>query len=518
MARLRWALRGTSGIALVALTATACGMGGSGGSGSTDANGSAGGHIVYAEQIPPNAAWAPETDDAHDLMRAGCLETLIHYGTDGELEPALATEWSQVDPTTWEFTLRDGVDFQDGTPMDADAVVGALTHLLEAKTPARPFNPDVVSGVKAVDASTVQITTPAPDPLTPLRVASPNSGILAPAAYEGKQIDIQGTCTGPFTVTDEVPRQSLTLERNENYWGGDVNIASAEVRFVVDGATRATQLQTGEAQIARGLPAANLSTVEGDSNVELNQLEVPRTTVMLLNNSRPPFDDPLVRQAIQHAVDTSAIVDSVYEGTGEPAVGPFGPATDWAPEGAEPVAFDQDAARSLLDEAGVDPESLSIELIAYNDRPEFGDVAAVIQDQLGQIGIDVKVRAGEYASVEPDMLSGEFDAALLSRGYLVDVADPGGYLLSDYTCEGGYNIAHYCDEETDQMIHDAAAIEDTEERNAAYAEIAEKLQSEAASVFLLHEGSAWGVRTDVENFEPHPLEYYVLTADLALAN
>lgn len=511
MARLRWA----SGIAIVALTATACGMGGEGNGGSGEA-GDAEKHVVYDEFIAPASAWAPETDDAHALTRAGCLETLVKYGYEDELEPSLATEWAQADPKTWEFTLREGVTFQNGTPMDAEAVAGALTHLLEAKTPARAFNADVISAVKASDATTVQITTPAPDPLVPLRVASPNAGILAPEAYGGKQINVQGTCTGPFIVTDEVPRQSLSLERNEDYWGGEVALDSAEVRFVVDGATRATQLQTGEAQIVRSIPAASLATVEGESSVEVQKLEVPRTTVMLLNNSRPPFDDPLVRQAIQQALDTQAIVDSVYEGAGVPAVGPFGPETPWAPEGAEAITRDDAEARSLLDQAGVDPESLDIELIAYNDRPEFGDVAAVIQDQLGQLGIGVKVRAGEYASVEPDMLSGEFDAALLSRGYLVDVADPAGFLLSDYTCDGGYNIAHYCDPETDQMIKDAAATEDLDARSEQYQAIAEKMQADAASVFLLHETSVWGNRTDVENFRPHPLEYYVLTADLSV--
>ena len=75
------------------------------------------------------------------------------------------------------------------------------------------------------------------------------------------------------------------------------------------------------------------------------------------------------------------------------------------------------------------PADLSIELMAYNDRPEFGDVAAVIQSELGELGVKVKIRAGEYASMEPDMLSGDFDAALLSRGYLVDVADPGLSLI-----------------------------------------------------------------------------------------
>lgn len=506
MTRLRWA----SGIAIVALTAASCGMDDSGGGGSAGK----GGHIVYDEQIPPNSAWGPETDDSHALLRAGCLETLLKVGYETELEPMLATEWEQVDPTTWEFTLRDDVAFQNGTPMDAEAVAGALNYLLEVPTPARPFNADVVSSVTATDDLTVEIVTPKADPLLPLRVAAPNTGIFAPEAYGGAKFDIKGTCTGPFTVTDEAPRQSLTLEANDDYWGGDVALDSAEVRFIVDGATRATQLQTGEAQIVRGLPPASLATVEGDSNLAIEEYQIARSTVLLLNNSRPPFDDPLVRKAMQYAVDTQAIVDSIYEGVGEPAVGPFAPESVWAPAGAEPVTQDLDEARSLLDQAGVDPESLSIEILAYNDRSEFADLAAVLQSQLGELGIDVQIKPGEYAALEPDMLSGDFDAALLSRGYLTDVADPAGYLLADWTCEGGYNIAHYCDPATDQAIQDAAALEDVEARNDAYAEIAASLQDDAASLWLLHEGAIWGTQADVEGFRPHPLDYYVLTAEL----
>ena len=515
MPRLRWA----SGIALVALTATACGLGGGGGEGngqSGEETGSGDGHIVYAEQFAPSAAWALETDDAHTLMRAGCLESLIRYNYDGELEPALATEWNQVEPTTWEVKLREDVTFQDGTPVTAEAVAGALTHLLAVETPARGVNPDVMSAVEAVDETTLRVTTPGPDPLLPLRLASPNAGILAPKAYEGEQIDIQGTCTGPFTVTDEAPRESLTLERNENYWGGEVGVATAEVRYVIDGAARATQLQTGEAHIARAIPAANLSMVEGDENIEIQEQEVPRTTVLLLNNARAPFDDPLVRKALQLSIDTQAIVDGVYEGTGTPAVGPFSPTSPWGTEGAEPITVDQDEARSLLEQAGVDPKTLTFDLIAYNDRPEFGDLAAVIQAQLGELGITVNIKAGEYASFEPDMLAGNFDTALLSRGYTTDVADPATYLRSDWTCEGGYNIAHYCDKSTDQEIQDALANEDLDAAVQQKAEIGAKLQEEAASVFLLHEGAVWGSRTDVQGFEPHLLSYYVLTADLTV--
>ena len=140
----------------------------------------------------------------------------------------------------------------------------------------------------------------------------------------------------------------------------------------------------------------------------------------------------------------------------------------------------------------------------------------MIQDQLGELGVDVEIKGGEYTALEPDLLGGNFDAALLSRGYLVDVAEPAGYLISDYTCDGGYNLAKYCDPEVDQMLDDVLSIEDAEARNDVYAQIAEKLQGDAANLFLLHEGAAWGTQSAVEGFEPHPLEYYVLTADLAL--
>jgi peptide/nickel transport system substrate-binding protein len=505
-------LASAAGIALLALAASACGTG------ETDREegrgAGAGGRIVYAEPFAPRSAWALETDDAHTLMRTGCLETLVRYEADGTLVPALATDWEQVEPTVWEITLREGAEFQDGSPVDAEAVRASLNRLLEATAPARAFNPDVVTEVEAAGDATVMVSTSKPDVLLPLRLASPNTGILAEKAFMGKQVDIIGTCTGPFTVVDEVRGQSLTLERNDNYWGEKAKLTDAEVRFVADGAARASQVIADEAQLAGAIPASSRATLESEEDVTIHELQVPRTTVMLLNNSRPPFDDPLVRRAIQHALDLEAIAATIYEGGAAPAIGPFSPDDPWAPPGAEPILLDQDEAKRLLGEAGVDPGSIDIELIAYNDRPEFADLAAVIQDQLGQIGVNVKIRAGEYAGFEPDMLAGNFDAALLSRGYTVDIPDPGGFLVSDYGCDGTYNIAHYCDPETDALIDAAAVEENIDARHGAYADIADKLQAEAASIFLVHETLVEAARSNVTGIVVDPHNHYVLTPQL----
>ena len=189
MARVGWVV----GPALVAVTAAGCGMGGAGQAAGTAGGG---GRLVWDEFVAPAAAWALESDDAAIFSRVGCPETLVRNAADWTSTPWLAESWTRVSPTVWKFTLRKDVKFQDGTVMDAQAVVGALNHLLQAKVPARSFSPKSVSAVQAVDAGTVQITTPAPDVLLPLRMASPNTAILAPMAYKGDQLNIRGPARG----------------------------------------------------------------------------------------------------------------------------------------------------------------------------------------------------------------------------------------------------------------------------------------------------------------------------------
>ena len=108
------------------------------------------------------------------------METLVEYEADGALSERLATSWEQVEPTAWEFELREGVQFQDGTPMDAEAVAGALTHLLEAKTPARSFNPDGGGRRRGGGREHVRIHHKEPDVLLPTGWPAPSTGILAP--------------------------------------------------------------------------------------------------------------------------------------------------------------------------------------------------------------------------------------------------------------------------------------------------------------------------------------------------
>jgi peptide/nickel transport system substrate-binding protein len=327
-------------------------------------------------------------------------------------------------------------------------------------------------------------------------------------------VDPFGHCTGPFTPVSEKPKQSLTLDRNENYWGGDVQLAGAEVRFITNGATRAAQVQTGEADISLSIPVSSLSALKGAADVKVLGADSPRTATLYMNNGRAPLDNVDVRKAIRDSLDLDALAASVYEGAALPATGPFAPSEPWAGEKSEQQKQNLDEARKLLASAGYTADR-PLEIIAIVERAEFADVAAVIQENLKNIGIPLTIQSKEYASAEPDVLAGNYDMLLSQRNRLIDIADPIGFLTADYTCKGTYNLSHFCDPEYDRIVAEAAKTVDTGERYKLYEEAGKILKDQAVNAWLVNEQATDAVRSDVLSYVQDPLSRYVLTARTA---
>ena len=470
--------------------------------------------IVVASRETVDNAWAVETDDAFLMSVAGIGEMLLRTNFDGDVEGYLATDWERTGDLTWEFTLREGVTFHDGTPVDAAAVVASLEHLLGVEAPARSFNPTSIAGVAAVGDNVVEVTSTEPNALIPLYLASPNTVILAAKAYAGSTIDPTEAGTGPFVLTAQNLPTSFTLTRNDNYWGGDVGLAGIDFQLIPDGSTRATLLQTGEAQIASTLPIPTIPLIQGNSELAFVPGQLARTNSLYLNNQKAPLNDIRVRQAIQAAIDVDAIANQVLEGAVAPATGPFAANAAWAPEGAAPIAYDVEKAKGLLADAGIAEGSLTLGLWTYPSRAELPDVAVAIQGMLADVGIAVEVRVADYAALEPDVLAGDFDMMILSRSYLTDINDPAGYLRADYTCEGSFNLSHFCDPAVDAQIEEAVGNEDAEARYAVYAALAERFQEEAIDVYLYNPQELAGTSAKISGFRVHPLEHFVATKDI----
>ncbi|MFC7327442.1 ABC transporter substrate-binding protein [Marinactinospora rubrisoli] len=447
-------------------------------------SGSAGGaadseRLSVAMLNPPRSALNPFSDDAFKLSRLGIAETLVQLDEAGDPLPMLATEWRQTADDTWEFDIRREVTFHDGTTLDARVVADALT----AATEARP-KPRILDGVewdvRAEGDDQVVITTNFTDPLTPHRLSSPQLSILSPDAYQGdgNTVDPTGHGSGPFELVTLNGSDSAALDRFEGYWNGTAAAPGIDVSFVPDGAARTAALRTGEADIVEAIPPSQAALLDEGT---FREVPMPRTNTLYLNTREDGasgvFADPAMRAAVRAAVDAEPLVESVYESRADLADGLLGPALPWSDqrpergEGPEPA----------------DPDGARITLATFTDRAELPEVAATLEQQLEAAGFEVEQEIREYAQIESDALNGEFDLFILSRATVLDSGDPVAYMVSDFSCDGGFNISGLCDTEVDDLLSAAEQEGDPDARRTATLEAERAILETDAAIPLLHE-------------------------------
>ncbi|WP_336246921.1 ABC transporter substrate-binding protein [Streptomyces cupreus] len=463
----------------------------SGGGSSDDASG--GGRLRVGLAFPPAENLSPYGADATILTRLGVTEGLTSLDANGAAAPALAASWRQEGARTWVFTLREAT-FQDGTAVTPAAVAASLTHATEAE-PAPAALAGVGLTAKAAGDTDVRITTDDPDSVLPLRLSSPSLAVLSAKAYGADdRVDLVGTATGPFELTKVMGSTAATLDRYDDYWGGRAQAPGIDVKFIPDGTARTSALRTGQIDLAEAVPVAQAASL--DQGIR-KATATTRTTSLLLNSASGPFEAAALRAAARQAVDTSVLAEDVYEGYADAGAGIYGPAVAWA-EGRRTAPLGRAEAAKA--------EGTSITLATYDNRPELPEVAQVLKQQLEKAGFDVTVELREYSRLESDALDGKFDALVLARNTLVDTGDPVSVLASDYTCDGGYNLAQLCDKDVDRAVAKAEDAVDTAERqDAAMAAEAEILGTDAV-VPLVHQRIITGVGTSVRGALLDPYE------------
>ncbi|WP_181779704.1 ABC transporter substrate-binding protein [Pseudonocardia pini] len=465
------------------------------------------GELRIAAQFSPRSGYAMDTDDAFVVAQLGSAEALVKAGPDGTAQPGLATAWQQ-DGAAWRFTLRPGVTFHDGTPLTPAAVVNALTWVAGVSAPPRAIKG---IGLRAAEAGpdAVTVTTTAPDPILPLRLSSVNTAILAPAAYTGGPPSVIGSGTGPMRLVTTEGNQQATLERNDAYWGGRPQLAKVSVRYVTDPAARALALRAGDVDVAQGLPESSLLEFTGGNGYDDQTVAAPRTVSLMLNE-KGAFADVRVRQAVAKAIDRTALAEQALAGSALPASELYGPAVAWGSQDPPP-APDVQGAKDLLTRAGT--PQLTVRLQTYPNRPELPTLATAVQGMLREVGIDAQIQIGEYGTQEPELLAGNYDMFLLSRNYLTDVPDTGASLVSDYSCEGSYNINQYCSPEFDALLAPLGTITDPAQRQEVFKAAAAKLNADAVGVPLVHSQEN-AVTKGVSGYVVDPLAKSLITPEL----
>lgn len=443
------------------------------------------------------------------FAQASVYEPLVKYRADGAVEPWLATAWTIAgDGRTYEFTLRSGVTFSDGTPFDAAAVKANFDAILANRS--RHDWLDLtrqIERTEIVDSLTFRLVLKAAHDPTLKELSLPRPFRFVSPAAMGEGGTTAGGIrapigTGPWRLVETRLGVSDTFAANPIYWGEKPAFARLVVKVIPDPNTRAIALQTGEVDLVYGadgqIPSEAFLRLRGQAPAFSAAVSSPLATrVLALNSARFPTDDRSVRLAINRAVDKDTLVRTVLDGIEPRADFLFSPTLPYADVGLTPYGFDRNAAEHLLDEAGwvrgADgvrikagrPLSVVLNFVGTNAQEKA--IAEVIQADLARIGIAVRLVGEEESSILARQKDGRF--GLIFGETWGPPYDPASFVSAmrapshaDYQAQKGLPDKPAID----AAITAALAATDPAERRRLYAQILTTLHEAAVYLPISH--------------------------------
>lgn len=452
------------------------------------------------------------------------FETLLEFEDEGTaVEPGLAKEWDVSDDgLEYTFELEEGITFHDGTDFNADAVVANFERWADGDEEMFPYystmfggfgddEEHVIESVEAADDYTVEITLKRPQAPFLKNIAMDMFAISSPAAIEehgDDDYESNPVGTGPFKFVEWKRNDSITIEKNEDYWQeGLPKLDKVVFESIPDNAARLNALTAGEIDLADGINPSDGEQIEGNADLQLFERPSMNVGYLGLTVTREPFDKKEVRQAMNHAINKEEIIDAFFEGRADIAVNPIPESIEGYNEDIEGYDYDPEKAKELLKEAGLE-DGFDMELWAMPvPRPYMPDgekVAEVIQKNLADVGITAEIVTHEWATYLELAEKGDADAFML--GWTGDNGDADNfiYALLDEDNIGSNNYTYFKNDEMHDLLIDAQTEVDEEKRIEMYKESQEIINEEAPWVPIAHSTPLLGGASDITGFLPHP--------------
>ncbi|HLR72934.1 MAG TPA: ABC transporter substrate-binding protein [Pseudogracilibacillus sp.] len=452
------------------------------------------------------------------------FETLLEFEDEGTaVEPGLAKEWDVSDDgLEYTFELEEGITFHDGTDFNADAVVANFERWADGDEEMFPYystmfggfgddDEHVIESVEAADDYTVEITLKRPQAPFLKNIAMDMFAISSPAAIEehgDDDYESNPVGTGPFKFVEWKRNDSITIEKNEDYWQeGLPKLDKVVFESIPDNAARLNALTAGEIDLADGINPSDGEQIEGNADLQLFERPSMNVGYLGLTVTREPFDKKEVRQAMNHAINKEEIIDAFFEGRADIAVNPIPESIEGYNEDIEGYDYDPEKAKELLKEAGLE-DGFDMELWAMPvPRPYMPDgekVAEVIQKNLADVGITAEIVTHEWATYLELAEKGDADAFML--GWTGDNGDADNfiYALLDEDNIGSNNYTYFKNDEMHDLLIDAQTEVDEEKRIEMYKESQEIINEEAPWVPIAHSTPLLGGASDITGFLPHP--------------
>jgi len=451
-------------------------------------------------------------------------ENLVAYCPEStDLRPQLARSWeASSDQLTWTFHLRTDVRFHDGTPFDAAAMLFSLGRQFYRDHPFhrvegtyrywKDMGMDaVVAAMEAPDDSTFVIRLREPYAPFLSNLAMNFCAAVSPTAVQrhGSAFFKNPVGTGPFRLQEWQRDERLVLARNESYWGARPALGRLIYRAIPEASVAYLELRRGSVHGLDSVSPEHVAAIRADPSLQLLAEPGMNVAYLAMNTEKPPFDQVLVRRALNHAVDRQSLAANLYQGLAVPAVNPV-PPTVWAHNDTiVPYAHDPGRARELLRQAGF-PSGFDTELwvmpMPRPYMPQPTKVAEAIQADLARVGIRARLVQFEWGTYLDKVYNGEHPLALL--GWTGDNGDPDNFLYvlldKDAATKPGQNIAFYRSEPVHELLVAARRTSDRAARAHLYRAAQEIIHSDAPWVPLVHAAQVVALRAQVRGFRLHP--------------
>jgi peptide/nickel transport system substrate-binding protein len=518
-----------AGPVLIAALLSAC----SGGSGSTAGNATSGtpvkgGTIVYAHVQEPPCIFGGWIQQAYISRQV--LDGLVSEAEDGTVKPWLATSWTpSAGGTKYTFTLKPGVKFTDGTPVDAAAVAWNFdfweNH--DGNSTAKVSIDPYYKSAKAIDATHLEIDLNKPFPQLLTLITQGYFGIQSPTAF--KKQTKQQNCEAPvgsgaFTVSQWKHGEEVILKKNPDYssWPatakhqGPAIVDEVDWKFVADDVSRYQSLATGQSNVVYQVPTINWAAAQKQYQT-IRYITPGHPVSFFLDTQTGPFADKLVRQAFAYGADRKGAVQAGFHGVvpyeGNPAVSQATP--DYNAQAAQEYAYDPAKANALLDQAGwvkaangireKDGKPLTLKLVygaGFIFSQEGAAVLQVLQQQWKEVGINVQLVPSTQAELWGGKYSspGSFDAipsywTSPSPSILWIVYRPSTSADPNYSNQNFYN-----NEQLSQVIQAANTEQDSAKASQLYQQAQQIIQDDAAGVGLYTQNSLYAVGKNLHDF------------------
>lgn len=469
------------------------------------------------------AGWSSSTADTLDPAKASLstdyvrccsfYNRLTFLDQKGEVNMELAESIDTKDAQTWTVKLRKGVTFHDGKPLTADDVVYSLKRHLDKSVGSKVAKIAAqMTGFKAVDKTTVEITLVSPNADLPTILAMHHFMIVA----DGTTDFSKGNGTGAFVCKQFEPGVRSIGLRNEHYWKGGPNVDSFEFFAISDDNARVNALLAGEIQLAASVNPRSLRLLEGQSNVGMSKTTSGNYTDLNIRLDMAPGDKQGFIEGMKHLVNREQIVKVALRGLG--VVGndqPVSPANAYHDPALKPAAFDPEKAKFLFQKAGVLGQSIPV--ITSDAASSAVDMAMIVQAAGAEIGMKLDVQR-----VPSDgYWSNYWLKAPVHFGNINPRPTPDILFSLLYASDAPWNESHYKSEKFDKMMVEARGLLDQAKRREIYNAMQAMIAKEAGTIIPAYISNVDGISNKLKGLEPNPLggmmgyafaEYVWLTA------